>query len=65
MQYVDNGKVFLRKRYVKAYEIERGRVVGFLADETKGQMVSLDVFRSKDMASSRLRSGRLIYPGRE
>jgi hypothetical protein len=61
MQYVVSGKVYLRKRYVKAYEIEKGLVVGVLADEIKGQMVSFDVIRSEKPAGGRLRSGRLVY----
>lgn len=62
MRHMDSGRVFLRKRYVKAYEIEKGRVIGLLADEIKGQMMSFDIIRSKDLTGGRLRSGRLLYP---
>ena len=62
MQIVDNDRVFLRKRYVKAYKIEKGRIVGVLADTVKGQMVAFDIINSKDLAGGRLRSGRLVYP---
>lgn len=62
MQFVDSGRVFIRKRYVKAYEIGKGRVVGILADTVKGQMVAFDVIRSHDLTGGRLRSGRLLFP---
>lgn len=61
IKYVDSGRVALRKRYVKAYEIERGRLVGVLADTVKGQMTAFDTYHSKDMTGGRLRSGRLVY----
>lgn len=56
-----SGRVYLRRRYVTAYQIEGGRVVGVLADTVKGQVTTFDAFRSTDMAGGRLRSGRLIY----
>lgn len=62
MQYIDSGKVYLRKRYVTAYEIEKGRVVGVIADEIKGQMTSFDAFHSTNITGGRLRAGRLVYP---
>jgi hypothetical protein len=62
MQFADSGRVFLRKRYVKAYEVGKGRVVGVLADTVKGQLVAFDIIRSHDLTGGRLRSGRLIYP---
>lgn len=62
IKYVDSGRVVLRKRYVKAYEIQKSRVVGVLADTVKGQMTAFDTFHSKDMTGGRLRSGRLVYP---
>jgi len=62
IQFEDSGRVFLRKRYVKAYEIEKGRLVGVLADTIKGQMITFDAFQSKDLTGGRLRSGRLVYP---
>ena len=62
MQFADSARVFLRKRYVKAYQIEKGRVVGVLVDAVKGQMVAIDVIRSENPRGGRLRSGRLIYP---
>lgn len=62
IKYVDSGRVAVRKRYVKAYEIEAGRVVGVLADRVKGLMTMFDVFRSSNMTANRLRSGRLLYP---
>jgi len=64
MQFVNSGRVFIRKRYVKAYEIEKGRVVGVLADTAKGQMIAFDVIRSHDLTGGRLRSGRLLFPKR-
>lgn len=60
-KYVDSGRVVIRKRYVKAYQLERGRVVGVMADTVKGQMTTFDTYRSKDMTGGRLRSGRLVY----
>lgn len=65
MQFVESGRVFIRKRYVKAYEIEKGRVVGVLADTVKGKLEAFDIIRSEDLKGGRLRSGRLVYPTEE
>lgn len=65
MQFEDNGRVFLRKRYVKAYEMEKGRVVGVVADTVNGQATAFDIIRSHDPTGGRLRSGRLLYSGRK
>ena len=65
MQFVKSGRVFIRKRYVKAYEIEKGRVVGVLVDTVKGQLEAFDIIRSEDLKGGRLRSGRLVYPTEE
>lgn len=65
IQYTDSGRVALRKRYVKAYDVGKGRIVGVLADTVKGQMTAFDMLRSKDMTGGRLRSGRLVYPTEE
>lgn len=62
IRFEDSGRVFLRRRYVKAYEIEKGRVVGVMADTVKGQLMAFDVINSSNMKGGRLRSGRLIYP---
>ncbi len=62
IQSIDSGRVYLRRRYVKAYEIGKGRVVGVLADTVKEQLVAFDILRSEDPTGGRLRSGRLIYP---
>lgn len=61
MRFVDSGRVFLRKRYVKAYDIGDGRIIGLLADTVKGQTIAFDVINSDNMKGGRLRSGRLIY----
>jgi len=61
IQFVDSGRVALRKRYVKAYDIEKGRIVGILADTVKGQTIAFDVINSDNMKGGRLRSGRLIF----
>lgn len=61
----NSGRVFLRKRYVKAYAIEKGRTVGILADIVKGQTIAFDVINSDNMKGGRLRSGRLIFQGGE
>lgn len=63
MQFVDSGRVFLRRRYVKAYEVEDGSVVGVLADAVRGQAAAFDAIHSDNMSGGRLRSGRLVYPG--
>ncbi len=60
MQFADSGRVFLRKRYVKAYQTDKGRVVGVLADAVKEQVIAFDVLRG-DPTGGRLRSGRLVY----
>jgi hypothetical protein len=62
IQAVNSGRVYLRRRYVKAYQYEKGRVAGVIADAVKGQIMAFDMIRSKDMSGGRLRSGRLIYP---
>jgi len=62
MQFEEGGRVFLRKRYVKAYEIEKGRIVGILADCTREQMIAIDIINRENMTGGRLRSGRLVYP---
>ncbi|WP_158302899.1 PBECR2 nuclease fold domain-containing protein [Syntrophus aciditrophicus] len=62
MQFVDSGRVYLRRRYVKAYDVGKGRVAGIVADTIKGQTIAFDVIRSENPSGGRLRSGRLIYP---
>jgi len=61
IRFVDSGRVSLRKRYVKAYDIEKGRIIGILADTVKGQTIAFDVINSDNMKGGRLRSGRLIF----
>jgi len=65
MQFTDSGRIYLRRRYVKAYEVEGGRVVGVLADTVNEQLIAFDIIRSHDPTGGRLRSGRLIYPEEE
>jgi len=65
IRFVDSGRVSLRKRYVKAYDIEKGRIVGILADTVKGQTIAFDVINSDNMKGGRLRSGRLIFQERK
>ena len=65
IKYTDSGRVYLRKRYVKAYQIGKGRIVGVLADTVKEQVNAFDIIRTEKLQGARLRSGRLVYAAQE
>jgi hypothetical protein len=62
IRHTGSGRVFLRRRYVRAYTVQKGRVVGVLAEVINGQIVAFDLIKSSDLKGGRLRSGRLVYP---
>ncbi|MDD5539207.1 MAG: phage minor head protein [Candidatus Marinimicrobia bacterium] len=57
-----NGKVYLRKRYIKAY-IEGSTTIGLMVEGVRSRVNLIDTFQDKHLAD--VRSGRLIYPEAE
>jgi hypothetical protein len=64
IKHIGSGRVYLRRRYVRAYNVGKGKTVGVLAEMINGQAYSFDLIKSDDLRGGRLRSGRLIYPKR-
>ncbi|MCC6594271.1 MAG: hypothetical protein IT479_13490 [Xanthomonadales bacterium] len=55
------GKVMLRRRYVKAVEVGKSRIVGLVADAVAGQWVSFNLFSGGLSGAANLRIGRLLW----
>ena len=56
-----SGRVALRRRYVKAVELDRNRVLGLYAELQEGQWVSGDFYRGGLTGAGNLRKGRLLW----
>lgn len=58
---VVSGRIALRRRYLKAVQIDRTRALDFWAELQEGQWVSGDFYRGSASGLKNLRKGRLIY----
>ncbi len=56
-----SGRVALRRKYVKAVRLSRGKVLGLYAEMEDGYWVSGDLFRGGLTGAGNLRKGRMIY----
>jgi hypothetical protein len=59
-----SGRVGVRKRYVKAVQLDRKTTLGLWAETMDGQWVSGDFFRGGITGAQNMRRGRLLW-GRE
>ena len=59
-----SGRVGIRKKYVKALQLDKKRVIGLYAETMNGHWVSGDLFRGGLTGAGNLRKGRLLF-GRE
>ncbi|MGF1641393.1 MAG: PBECR2 nuclease fold domain-containing protein [Rhodospirillales bacterium] len=61
-----SGRVSLRRRYVQLFRVEKGVVVGLVADVAGEQWIGTTFFRGRVSGLDQLRSGLRIYrSGRE
>lgn len=56
-----SGRVGIRRKYVKAVQLGRDRVLGLYAEFMEGQWVSGDLFRGGLTGAGNLRKGRMLY----
>jgi len=56
-----SGRVGIRRKYVKAVQVGRDRVLGLYAEFMNGQWVSGDLFRGGLTGAGNLRKGRMLY----
>lgn len=56
-----SGRVGIRKKYVKALQVEKNRIVGLFAETRNGLWVSGGFFRGGLTGAGNLRKGRLLY----
>lgn len=56
-----SGRVGIRRKYVKAIQLDRDRVLGLYAEFMNGQWVSGDLFRGGLTGAGNLRKGRMLY----
>jgi hypothetical protein len=55
----------MNQRYVKAYQVTKGRVEGVLADVDKGQITAIDTFRGQDMNGGKIAFRQVDLSGTE
>lgn len=62
-KHQDSGRVRLRKRYVKGFDLGKKKSVSLVADEVNGQWVGLTTFNAGVLGSDlkNVRKGRLFY----
>jgi hypothetical protein len=55
------GKVEMRRRYVRGFEVGKDKIVGVIVDAVGGQWVSFNLFQGAQSGARNLRQGYLVW----